>query len=252
MLVTASPSGVEELFVSLGVPVTGSEPPTDAVMPPMDELVRLFAGYGCEILGPPLSLSDLSQRREPDRIPTAAPGGHSPARELLLQGLERPQQSWRGSVRRATDGRCCNGANRVAQPLLGWIAVEARVPEHEVLKRFELDGRRDDGERRIIGVSVHEPLVQRRDQVCARQRGGRPGVHRHGDCRASCDAEISQTVAINGCSPSMMSITRCEQRTYSSSVSRSRLASGWSLDITQTQMSSKRSSRLNAAGGAAT
>ncbi len=61
MLVTASPAGVEELFVSLGVPVTGSEPPTDAVMPPMDELVRLFAGYGCEILGPPLSLDDLPQ-----------------------------------------------------------------------------------------------------------------------------------------------------------------------------------------------
>ena len=60
MLVTASPGGVEELFVSLGVPVTGSEPPTDAVMPPMDELVRLFADYGCEILGPPLSLGDLS------------------------------------------------------------------------------------------------------------------------------------------------------------------------------------------------
>ncbi len=60
MLVTASPGGVEQVFVSLGVPVTGSEPPTDAVMPPMDELVRLFAGYGCEILGPPLSLSDLS------------------------------------------------------------------------------------------------------------------------------------------------------------------------------------------------
>jgi mannose-6-phosphate isomerase-like protein (cupin superfamily) len=59
MLVTASPGGVEEVFVSLGVPVTGSEPPTDAVMPPMDELVRLFADYGCEILGPPLSLSDL-------------------------------------------------------------------------------------------------------------------------------------------------------------------------------------------------
>ena len=60
MLVTASPGGVEQVFVSLGVPVTGSEPPADAVMPPMDELVRLFAGYGCEILGPPLSLSDLS------------------------------------------------------------------------------------------------------------------------------------------------------------------------------------------------
>ena len=60
MLVTASPGGVEELFVTLGVPVTGSAPPTDAVMPPMDELVRLFAGYGCEILGPPLSVNDLS------------------------------------------------------------------------------------------------------------------------------------------------------------------------------------------------
>jgi quercetin dioxygenase-like cupin family protein len=60
MLVTASPSGVEELFVSLGVPVTGPEPPTDAVMPPLDEMARLFAGYGCEILGPPLSLDALS------------------------------------------------------------------------------------------------------------------------------------------------------------------------------------------------
>lgn len=59
MLVTASPGGVEQVFVGLGVPVAGSEPPTDAVMPPMDELVRLFAGYGCEILGRPLSLSDL-------------------------------------------------------------------------------------------------------------------------------------------------------------------------------------------------
>ena len=44
MLVTASPAGVEEVFVNLAVPVTGSEPPTDAVMPPMDELVRVFAG----------------------------------------------------------------------------------------------------------------------------------------------------------------------------------------------------------------
>ena len=60
MLVTASPAGVEQFFVSHGLPVTGTEPPTDAVMPPMDELVRLFARYGCEILGPPLSLSDLS------------------------------------------------------------------------------------------------------------------------------------------------------------------------------------------------
>jgi mannose-6-phosphate isomerase-like protein (cupin superfamily) len=60
MLVTASPGGVEEVFVNFGVPVTGSEPPTDAVMPPLDELMRVFAGYGCEILGPPLSLDSLS------------------------------------------------------------------------------------------------------------------------------------------------------------------------------------------------
>lgn len=59
MLVTACPGGVEQVLVSLGVPVTGSEPPTDAVMPPMEEVVPLFARYGCEILGPPLSLSDL-------------------------------------------------------------------------------------------------------------------------------------------------------------------------------------------------
>ena len=59
MLVTASPGGIEQAFVSLGVPVTGSEPPTDAVLP-MDEAMRLFAGYGAEILGPPLSLSDFS------------------------------------------------------------------------------------------------------------------------------------------------------------------------------------------------
>jgi quercetin dioxygenase-like cupin family protein len=60
MLVTISPSGTEQLFVSLGVPVTGSEPPAEAVMPPMPELVRLFASYGTEILGPPPSLDDLS------------------------------------------------------------------------------------------------------------------------------------------------------------------------------------------------
>ena len=60
MLVTISPSGSEQLFVSLGVPVTSAEPPTDTVMPPMPELVRLFAQYGTEILGPPPSLDDLS------------------------------------------------------------------------------------------------------------------------------------------------------------------------------------------------
>jgi len=59
MLVTASPAGVEQFFVIHGIPVTDAEPPTDPVMPPMDEMVRLFAAYGCEILGPPLSLEDL-------------------------------------------------------------------------------------------------------------------------------------------------------------------------------------------------
>jgi quercetin dioxygenase-like cupin family protein len=59
MLATISPAGLEQHFVSLGVPVTGAEPPTDAVMPPMDELVRQFAAYGVEILGPPLSLDEL-------------------------------------------------------------------------------------------------------------------------------------------------------------------------------------------------
>ena len=44
----------------LGVPVTGTEPPTDTVMPPMPEMARLFARYGAEILGPPPSLGDLS------------------------------------------------------------------------------------------------------------------------------------------------------------------------------------------------
>ena len=60
MLVTISPSGTEQLFVSLGVPVTGPEPPAEAVMPPMPELVRLFAAHGTEIIGPPPSLDDLT------------------------------------------------------------------------------------------------------------------------------------------------------------------------------------------------
>jgi quercetin dioxygenase-like cupin family protein len=60
MLVTISPSGSEQLFVSLGVPVTSAEPPTDTVMPPMPEMARLFAAHGAEILGPPPSLDDLA------------------------------------------------------------------------------------------------------------------------------------------------------------------------------------------------
>ena len=59
MLVTISPSGSEQLFVSLGIPVTGTEPPADVVMPPMPEMARLFADYGAEILGPPHTLDEL-------------------------------------------------------------------------------------------------------------------------------------------------------------------------------------------------
>ena len=60
MLVTISPSGTEQLFVSLGIPVTGSEPPTQPVMPPMPEVARLFGAEGVEILGPPPTLDDVS------------------------------------------------------------------------------------------------------------------------------------------------------------------------------------------------
>jgi hypothetical protein len=58
MLVTLSPARLA-LLSAWVFPSRGAEPPTDAVMPPMDEVVRLFAGYGCEILGPPVSLDDL-------------------------------------------------------------------------------------------------------------------------------------------------------------------------------------------------
>jgi hypothetical protein len=59
VLVTTSPGGLEELFVCLGSTVSGSEPPAEEVLPPMDELVRRFAAYGVDIVGPPPSLSDL-------------------------------------------------------------------------------------------------------------------------------------------------------------------------------------------------
>lgn len=59
MLVMNSPAGIEQLFVSLGTPVSGAKPPTEAVMPPLPEMARLFAAHGCEILGPPPSLDEL-------------------------------------------------------------------------------------------------------------------------------------------------------------------------------------------------
>jgi quercetin dioxygenase-like cupin family protein len=60
MLVTISPAGLEQLFVELGVPVLGNEPPAEEVMPPMEQVIRRFGAYGCEILGPPPTLADFT------------------------------------------------------------------------------------------------------------------------------------------------------------------------------------------------
>jgi hypothetical protein len=59
MLVTLSPSGGGVLRQPRRSRHR-AEPPTDAVMQPIGGLLRLFAGYKCEILGPPLPLDDLS------------------------------------------------------------------------------------------------------------------------------------------------------------------------------------------------
>jgi quercetin dioxygenase-like cupin family protein len=59
MLTTLSPAGLEELFVELGEAVTDGEPPVEAPLLPMGELIRRFAAYGCEVVGPPPTLADL-------------------------------------------------------------------------------------------------------------------------------------------------------------------------------------------------
>lgn len=57
MLVTFSPGGFEEAFSDLGVSVSEhAQPPIETVLPTVDEIVRAFMPYGCEILGPPPSL----------------------------------------------------------------------------------------------------------------------------------------------------------------------------------------------------
>ena len=103
--------------------------------------------------------------RGPGATP-AAPPRHA-ARSTNHQRV-RAEAPGLAPAPRAADSCCRNGANRVAQPLLGGVVIEARVPEHEVLKRFELDRRRNDGELRIVDISVDESLVQRRNQVRAR------------------------------------------------------------------------------------
>jgi quercetin dioxygenase-like cupin family protein len=59
MLTTLTPAGLEEVFVALGVPVTGVKQPNPEVVPPIDEVVRLFGAYGCQVIGPPPTLADL-------------------------------------------------------------------------------------------------------------------------------------------------------------------------------------------------
>jgi quercetin dioxygenase-like cupin family protein len=54
MLVTFSPSGFEQAFADMGVPVAEhAVPPIEEVLPEPAEIVAAFAPYGCEILGPP-------------------------------------------------------------------------------------------------------------------------------------------------------------------------------------------------------
>lgn len=56
MLTTFAPPGMEELFVTRGVPAVAGEPPPAPVEPSADELARLAERYACEIVGPPLEL----------------------------------------------------------------------------------------------------------------------------------------------------------------------------------------------------
>jgi quercetin dioxygenase-like cupin family protein len=57
MLLTLTPAGLEELFVTLGVAVDGAEPPGEAGSLALDDLARRFGAYGCEIVGPPPTLA---------------------------------------------------------------------------------------------------------------------------------------------------------------------------------------------------
>jgi quercetin dioxygenase-like cupin family protein len=53
LFVTFSPAGFEEAFLELGVPVESSTPPEGSVFPAPEEAARVFASYGCEVVGPP-------------------------------------------------------------------------------------------------------------------------------------------------------------------------------------------------------
>jgi quercetin dioxygenase-like cupin family protein len=61
MLVTFSPAGIEAFFVENGVRDDGNGAPPAAVLPAPEELARMVAGYGVEIVGPPPALADVGR-----------------------------------------------------------------------------------------------------------------------------------------------------------------------------------------------
>ena len=61
VLITFSPSGFEDFFVEMGVPVDGAAAPIEGVTPSPEEFARRLAPYGCEIVGPPPTLADLDR-----------------------------------------------------------------------------------------------------------------------------------------------------------------------------------------------
>jgi hypothetical protein len=61
MLVTLCPGGLEELVVGGGIPVTGGErAPGRNVVPATEEMARLLAELGLDVVGPPLVVDELS------------------------------------------------------------------------------------------------------------------------------------------------------------------------------------------------
>ena len=104
VLVTASPAGLEQLFVSLGSAVSESEPPAEEVLPPIDELVRRFAAYGVDIVGPRLrsaTSASSSRGHSPVDLRTAL----RPGRTLWpLARRQRPLRTGAGTPNRACPG----------------------------------------------------------------------------------------------------------------------------------------------------
>jgi quercetin dioxygenase-like cupin family protein len=61
LLTTFAPAGVEDFFVTQGVPVVPGEPPPPPVEPDPEELAPIVERYAFEIVGPPLALPTRRQ-----------------------------------------------------------------------------------------------------------------------------------------------------------------------------------------------